>query len=48
MKNVRFLFMCYPVAVGIIIKLQIGLAFRIALLFVACSVFVLLGVRGEM
>ena len=37
-----------PFAVGIIIKLPIGLAFRIALMFVACSVFVLLGVRGKM
>ena len=48
MKNGRFLFLCYPVAVGIIIKLPIGLAFRIALMVVACSVFVLLGVRGKM
>lgn len=48
MKNGRILFLCYPVVVGIIIKLPIGLSFRIALMFVACSVFVLLGVKGEM
>lgn len=43
MKDGRFLFLCYPVAIGIIIKLPIGLSFRIALMLVACLVFVLLG-----
>lgn len=46
MKNIMIRY--YMVAMFIIPTLPIRAVFRIALMFVACSVFVLLRVRGEM
>lgn len=48
MKSERFIFLSYVVALYIIAFLPISRVLRIALMFVVCSVFILLAARGKM
>lgn len=48
MKDEKFIFVSYVVALYIIAFLPISKVLRTALMFVVCSVFLLLGVKGKM